>query len=109
MANHSLVAGGPGSSRVGFGNFRKIGPLDANLKPRIFTRLKKVDMLFVDNPVGMGYSFVEDSKLFVKIDKEAATNLATSLTELFNSDPSLQKSPLFIVAECYSGKRVLSS
>ncbi|KAK7324897.1 hypothetical protein VNO77_28823 [Canavalia gladiata] len=98
------LQGGPGSSGVGFGNFREIGPLDANLKPRNFTWLRKADLLFVDNPVGTGYSFVEDSGLFVKTDKEAATDLTTLLTKLFNNNPSLQKSPLFIVAESYGGK-----
>ncbi|KAG4972229.1 hypothetical protein JHK82_037897 [Glycine max] len=98
------LQGGPGSSGVGFGNFKEIGPLDANLKPRNFTWLRKADLLFVDNPVGTGYSFVEDSRLLVKTDKEAATDLTTLITKLFNSDHSLQKSPLFIVAESYGGK-----
>ncbi|KAG4968541.1 hypothetical protein JHK87_034192 [Glycine soja] len=96
------LQGGPGSS--GVGNFKEIGPLDDNLKPRNFTWLKKADLLFVDNPVGTVYSFVEDSRLLVKTDKEAATDLTTLLTELFNSDYSLQKSPFFIVAESYGGK-----
>jgi len=47
---------------------------------------------------------VEDSRLLVKTDKEAATDLTTLITKLFNSDHSLQKSPLFIVAESYGGK-----
>jgi len=57
-----------------------------------------------DNPVGTGYSYVEDSDLYVKTDEEAATDLTTLLAELFNNDVNLQKSPLFIVAESYGGK-----
>lgn len=60
-----------------------------------------------DNPVGTGYSFVEDDKndkLFVKTDVEAATDLTTLLIKLFNNDEKLQKSPLYIVAESYGGK-----
>ena len=38
---------GQGSSGVTFGKFKDIGPLDANLKPRNFTWLRKTDMLFV--------------------------------------------------------------
>ncbi|KAJ1388982.1 Serine carboxypeptidase, serine active site [Sesbania bispinosa] len=98
------LQGGPGSSGVGFGNFREIGPMDANLKPRSFTWLRKADLLFVDNPVGSGYSFVEDSRLFVKTDEEAATDLTTLLIQLFNHNPSLQKNHLFIVGESYGGK-----
>lgn len=57
-----------------------------------------------DNPVGTGYSFVEDKSLFVKTDEEAAADLTTLLISVFNRDKVLQKSPLYIVAESYGGK-----
>ncbi|KAM6598883.1 hypothetical protein CsatA_018492 [Cannabis sativa] len=54
--------------------------------------------------------FVEDTKLFVKNDLEVADDLTTMLKKLFNKDETLQKSPLFIVAESYGGKfAVISS
>ncbi|KAK7266503.1 hypothetical protein RIF29_19147 [Crotalaria pallida] len=96
--------GQKGASRVGFGNFGDVGPLDINLNPWNFTWLRKADLLFVDNPVGTGYSYVEDSTLYVKTDDEAVDDLITLLIELFNSNERLQKSPLFIVAESYGGK-----
>lgn len=98
------LQGGPGASGIGIGNFEEVGPLDTSLKPRNSTWLLKGDLLFVDNPVGTGYSFVEDEKLFVKTDVEAATDLTTLLIKLFNKDENLQKSPLYIVAESYGGK-----
>ncbi|XP_050367938.1 LOW QUALITY PROTEIN: serine carboxypeptidase-like 51 [Argentina anserina] len=98
------LQGGPGASGVGIGNFEEVGPLDTNLRPRNSTWLHKADLLFVDNPVGTGFSFVEDKALFVKNDVEAATDLTTLLKEIFNKNESLQKSPLFIVAESYGGK-----
>ncbi|XP_030484061.2 serine carboxypeptidase-like 51 [Cannabis sativa] len=98
------LQGGPGASGVGIGNFQEVGPLDTSLNPRNSTWLQKSDLLFVDNPVGTGYSFVEDTKLFVKNDLEAAEDLTTLLKKLFNGDETLQKSPLFIVAESYGGK-----
>ncbi|KAF5187362.1 Carboxypeptidase, partial [Thalictrum thalictroides] len=93
-----------GSSGVGIGNFQEVGPLDTELKPRNSTWLQKADLLFVDNPVGTGYSFVEDKKAVVKTDEEAATDLTTLLKNLFNNNENLQKSPLYIVAESYGGK-----
>ncbi|KAG8637696.1 uncharacterized protein LOC122721890 isoform X2 [Manihot esculenta] len=93
-----------GASGVGLGNFEEIGPLDVNLKPRNSTWLRMADLLFVDNPVGTGFSFVEESNLFVKTDEEAATDLTTLLKEIFNRNESLQQSPLHIVAESYGGK-----
>ncbi|XP_058199983.1 serine carboxypeptidase-like 51 [Rhododendron vialii] len=98
------LQGGPGASGVGIGNFQEVGPLDTDLKPRNSTWLSKADLLFVDNPVGTGFSFVEDTKLFVETDEEAATDLTTLLMEIFNRNESLQKSPLYIVAESYGGK-----
>uniref|UniRef100_A0A6N2KPD7 Carboxypeptidase n=2 Tax=Salix viminalis TaxID=40686 RepID=A0A6N2KPD7_SALVM len=100
------LQGGPGGSGVGMGNFEEIGPLDTYLKPRNSTWLQVADLLFVDNPVGTGYSFVEegDADLFVKTDDEAATDLTTLLEKVFNRNESLQKSPLYIVAESYGGK-----
>ncbi|XP_052624548.1 serine carboxypeptidase-like 51 isoform X1 [Lactuca sativa] len=98
------LQGGPGSSGVGIGNFQEIGPLDTSLKHRNSTWLRKADLLFVDNPVGSGYSFVEDKELFVKTDEEAGRDLTKLLIKLFNKNKSLQKSPLYIVAESYGGK-----
>lgn len=57
-----------------------------------------------DNPVGTGYSYVEDENLLVKTDEEAAADLTTLLIQLFNTNETLQKSPLYIVAESYGGK-----
>ncbi|KAM0045194.1 putative carboxypeptidase C [Helianthus debilis subsp. tardiflorus] len=98
------LQGGPGASGVGIGNFEEVGPLDSFLKPRNSTWLRKVDLLFVDNPVGTGYSYVEDEELLVKTDEEAATDLTTLLIAIFNKNETLQKSPLYIVAESYGGK-----
>ncbi|KAF8397777.1 hypothetical protein HHK36_016699 [Tetracentron sinense] len=98
------LQGGPGASGVGIGNFQEVGPLGTDLKPRNSTWLRKADLLFVDNPVGTGFSFVEDEKVVVKTDEEAAIDLTTLLKELFNKNESLQKRPLYIVAESYGGK-----
>ncbi|PIA24698.1 hypothetical protein AQUCO_104200001v1 [Aquilegia coerulea] len=101
------LQGGPGASGVGLGNFLEIGPLDGNLKPRNSTWLKKADLLFVDSPVGTGYSYVDDvhnSSLTVKTDEEAAIDVTTLLKEVFNGNESLQQSPLYVVAESYGGK-----
>ncbi|CAL5000339.1 unnamed protein product [Urochloa decumbens] len=100
------LQGGPGASGVGYGNFMEIGPLDDELKPRATTWLAKADLLFVDNPVGTGFSYVEggDKSLMARTDAEAARDLVTLLCALYRDKPSLRASPLYIVAESYGGK-----
>ncbi|XP_066353826.1 serine carboxypeptidase-like 51 [Miscanthus floridulus] len=100
------LQGGPGASGVGYGNFMEIGPLDEDLKPRATTWLAKADLLFVDNPVGTGFSYVEggDKSLMAHTDAEAARDLVTLLCALYRGSPRLRASPLYIVAESYGGK-----
>lgn len=58
------LQGGPGGSSTGFGNFEELGPLTVNLTPRNTTWLRAANVLFVDNPVGAGYSYVTDKSAF---------------------------------------------
>lgn len=98
------LQGGPGASGVGLGNFLEVGPLDVDLKPRSSTWLQKADLIFVDNPVGVGYSYVEDDSLLVTTDWEQAADATALLKALAKEVPTLQGSPLFLVAESYGGK-----
>ncbi|XP_074590468.1 serine carboxypeptidase-like 51 [Curcuma longa] len=100
------LQGGPSASGVGIGNFQEIGPLDTNLKPRSSTWLQKADLLFVENPVGTGFSFVEEESLLAKSDREAAADLTALLKKLYNGNAAMQQknSPLFVVAESYGGR-----
>jgi serine carboxypeptidase 1 len=60
--------------------------------------------IFKDNPVGTGYSFVENTSLLVTTDEAAASDLTELLKQLYNKNPEMQKSPLYIFAESYGGK-----
>ncbi|CAH9072735.1 unnamed protein product, partial [Cuscuta europaea] len=99
---------GPGASGTGFGNFLEIGPFDANLKPRISTWLKKADLLFVDSPVGVGYSYVDDIGLLTKTDSQAVSDLTTLLIEVFMRNLTLANSTLYIIGESYGAKLAVS-
>ncbi|XP_066379401.1 serine carboxypeptidase-like 51 isoform X3 [Miscanthus floridulus] len=57
-----------------------------------------------DNPVGTGYSYVEDDSLFVTSDWQQAEDATTLLRALVKEVPTLATSPLFLVAESYGGK-----
>ncbi|GJX71314.1 serine carboxypeptidase-like protein 51 [Tanacetum coccineum] len=65
--------------------------------------IEQIPFITQDNPIGTGYSFVEDKELLVKTDEETANDITTLLIE-FNRNVTLQKSTLYIVAESYGGK-----
>ncbi|EEC70535.1 hypothetical protein OsI_01665 [Oryza sativa Indica Group] len=98
------LQGGPGGSGVGRGNFLEIGPLDVDLKPRNTSWLKKADLIFVDHPVGVGYSYADDPSALATTDLQAATDAAELIRALPGEIPALKRSPLYLVGESYGGK-----
>lgn len=98
------LQGGPGGSSCGYGNFEEIGPLDVDLKPREFTWAGGVNLLFVDSPVGAGFSYTTDSGAFARNLSTAARDTVFLLDALFRSKPLLQEVPFYIFAESYGGK-----
>ncbi|GIY12732.1 retinoid-inducible serine carboxypeptidase [Caerostris darwini] len=98
------LQGGPGSSSTGYGNFMEIGPLDVNLNPRNHTWLQKANLLFIDNPVGTGFSYVTNNSAFARDNKQIAQDLTTTLYSVLDTVPEFQKTPLYIFSESYGGK-----
>ncbi|OXB77029.1 UNVERIFIED_CONTAM: hypothetical protein H355_014851 [Colinus virginianus] len=98
------LQGGPGSSGCGFGNFEEIGPLDKELKPRNTTWLQAASILFVDNPVGTGFSYVEDCSLFAKNLTTVVSDMMVFLKEFFTQRTEFQSTPFYIFSESYGGK-----
>ncbi|XP_068708968.1 retinoid-inducible serine carboxypeptidase-like [Montipora foliosa] len=100
------LQGGPGASSTGFGNFEEIGPLDVNLNKRSTTGIKEANVLFVDNPVGCGYSYV--------LDKGALTTNISGITSDFmiffraflEKLPVFETIPFYMAGESYGGKMV---
>ncbi|GAU91639.1 hypothetical protein RvY_03860 [Ramazzottius varieornatus] len=98
------LQGGPGGSGAGFGNFGEIGPLDVGLQPRETTWLKAANLLFIDNPVGTGFSYVTDDNAYAKTVDEIAEDLVAFFKEFFQKKPDLQNVPFYIFSESYGGK-----
>nr|XP_008165780.1 retinoid-inducible serine carboxypeptidase isoform X1 [Chrysemys picta bellii] len=98
------LQGGPGASGCGFGNFEEIGPLDAELKPRNTTWLQAASLLFVDNPIGTGFSYTNDSDAFAKDLSTVSSDMLVLLKEFFRSMKEFQTIPFYIFSESYGGK-----
>lgn len=98
------LQGGPGGSSTGFGNFEEFGPLDTNLQSRNYTWVKDANVLFIDNPVGTGFSYVGSNKFLTKDNKEIADDLLSFMIKFYEQIPEFKTVPLYIVAESYGGK-----
>lgn len=98
------LQGGPGASSTGFGNFAEIGPLDIDLKNRTDNWVGYTNVLFVDNPVGAGFSYVNDTKLLATNNSQIASDLMELMNSFLQKVPEFQTVPLYIFSESYGGK-----
>ena len=101
------LQGGPGAGGTGYGSFGEIGPLDEYLDPRNYAWTSKVNLLFIDNPVGAGYSYVDNSSLLTSDVDEIAADLLTMHTMLYDEYSwfsQLTSNSYYIFSESYGGK-----
>ncbi|KAK0160525.1 hypothetical protein PV328_007927 [Microctonus aethiopoides] len=98
------LQGGPGSPSTGFGNFEEIGPIDVKGQPRNHTWVNDYNILFIDNPVGTGFSYVDDDSKYATDNHQIAQDLISCIDGFFAKIPEFRKVPTYIVGESYGGK-----
>lgn len=98
------LQGGPGASGVGLGNFQEIGPMTEFSKPRKYTWLKEADLLFVDSPVGTGFSYTDDPNAYTKDVQEITDDLIEFFKQWLEKNPQYEERPFYIISESYGGK-----
>lgn len=104
--------GGPGCSSVGYGATQEIGPflVDTNgggLKSNPFAWNKEANMLFLESPVGVGFSYTHTSSDFDNLGDEFTANDAYEfLQKWFLKFPTYRKRTFYIAGESYAGKYV---
>uniref|UniRef100_A0A8C7Q4G2 Carboxypeptidase n=1 Tax=Oncorhynchus mykiss TaxID=8022 RepID=A0A8C7Q4G2_ONCMY len=98
------LQGGPGGSGCGFGNFEEIGPLDRDLEPRKNSWVQYSSVLFVDNPVGTGFSYTDSDEAFATDVATVASDMLVLLKQFFNKEEQFQSVPFYIFSESYGGK-----
>ena len=103
------LQGGPGSSSL-FGLFAEQGPIlvdkAGNLNPRNITWNSKYHLLFIDQPVGTGYSFTRSDDGYVRNEDEVARDLYAMLQQFFQIYHEYSACPFYVTGESYGGKYV---
>jgi len=108
------LQGGPGGAST-FGLFSEIGPFSLekdyttlSLVLKEYTWGQHYHLLFIDNPVGAGFSHTTDeANGYCKNTKECvADNLFNATVQFYTAFPELVKNELYITGESYGGHYV---
>lgn len=67
-------------------------------------QVKNYNVLFIDNPVGTGFSYVERPTAYSKTNKQIADDLVTCMKEFYKQLPKFRNVPTYILTESYGGK-----
>ncbi|XP_068148547.1 retinoid-inducible serine carboxypeptidase [Drosophila tropicalis] len=98
------LQGGPGASSTGYGNFEELGPLQLDGSYREWTWVKDMNVIFIDNPVGSGFSYVDGSPYYTTTNKQIALDLVEFMKGFYKLHPEFKTVPLHIFCESYGGK-----
>ncbi|KAH7516352.1 hypothetical protein FEM48_Zijuj10G0125900 [Ziziphus jujuba var. spinosa] len=109
------LQGGPGCSSM-IGNFLELGPWRVNfhkkddeplsLEPNSGSWNRIFGLLFLDNPIGTGFSFAEKSEEIPRDQNSVAKHLFAAIIGFFKLNPSFRSRSLYIIGESYAGKYI---
>ncbi|OQV21672.1 putative serine carboxypeptidase CPVL [Hypsibius exemplaris] len=103
------LQGGPGATSM-FGLFVEHGPFHVTkhlrLVPREYRWTKLANMLYIDNPVGTGFSFTGSLDGYSRDEIQVGLNLYEGLLQFFTMFPQYQSTDFYITGESYGGKYV---
>ncbi|XP_076286316.1 retinoid-inducible serine carboxypeptidase isoform X2 [Lasioglossum baleicum] len=98
------LQGGPGASSTSYGNFEELGPLDLNLNPRNYSWVKDYNVLFIDNPVGTGFSYTTTANAYATTNAQIASDLVECMRGFLKQLPKFANVSTYITTESYGGK-----
>uniref|UniRef100_G3NZR7 Probable serine carboxypeptidase CPVL n=1 Tax=Gasterosteus aculeatus aculeatus TaxID=481459 RepID=G3NZR7_GASAC len=103
------LQGGPGATSV-FGLFVENGPYvvykNMTVGLRDYAWTSRYSVLYIDNPVGTGFSFTNDDKGFAQNQDDVGRDLYSALTQFFQIFPEYQSNEFYATGESYAGKYV---
>lgn len=104
--------GGPGCSSIGYGAASELGPLrvskdGAGVYFNEYAWSKEVNLLFLESPVGVGFSYTNTSSDLTKLDDNfVAEDAYTFLVKWLQRFPQYKSRDFFISGESYAGHYV---
>ncbi|CAA7027001.1 unnamed protein product [Microthlaspi erraticum] len=104
--------GGPGCSSIAYGAAQELGPFlvrtsGPNLTFNNFSWNKEANMLFLEAPVGVGFSYTNNSEDLQKLgDEVTAQDSLAFLINWFKKFPEFRSSEFYITGESYAGHYV---
>lgn len=102
------LQGGPGGSSL-FGLFTEMGPLIAKkdgFALRKYHWALNHHLIFIDNPVGTGFSYTSFKKGYCTNEDCVGKGLYSAMQQFFTLFPELVRNEFFITGESYAGKYV---
>ncbi len=100
------LTGGPGCSSE-LAIFYENGPYtineDLTLKKNQFSWNNKANLIFIDQPVGTGFSKAKDPTHFARNEKMVAENFYRFLIKFYAKFPQFKSRSLYITGESYAG------
>ncbi|XP_063832819.1 venom serine carboxypeptidase [Ostrinia nubilalis] len=102
------LQGGPGATSL-YGLFTENGPLrvrNGKFERRKYNWALSHHVIYIDNPVGTGFSFTNDSKGYCIDEAQVGEQLYSTLIQFFQLFPELQQNKFFVTGESYGGKYV---
>ncbi|XP_055338559.1 probable serine carboxypeptidase CPVL isoform X2 [Paramacrobiotus metropolitanus] len=103
------LQGGPGATSM-FGLFDEHGPwsltADFQLKPRDYRWSLLANVIYIDNPVGTGFSFTKTDAGYARNEDQVGKNLYEALLQFYEMFPQYQQGSLYVSGESYAGKYV---
>ncbi|EPS73196.1 hypothetical protein M569_01551 [Genlisea aurea] len=105
------ITGGPGCSALS-GLVYEIGPMTFNgsspvLKLNPYSWTKAASIVFVDSPVGTGFSYSTTPQGYQTSDTQTAQDNYSFLKKWLLSHPEFMTNPLFIAGDSYGGKMAI--
>ncbi|XP_039008263.1 serine carboxypeptidase-like 45 [Hibiscus syriacus] len=102
--------GGPGCSSLGVGAFSENGPFRPNgevLVRNHYSWNREANMLYLETPIGVGFSYATNSSSYVAVDDETtARDNLVFLLNWYKRFPNYRQRDLYVTGESYAGHYV---